>query len=61
MPKDILIFYNKTIYKTIFIIDIIINAANDVEFILAAVSKESLTTYSLCANGFNKYVKKFPN
>ena len=57
MPKDILIFHN----KTIFIIDIIINAANDVEFILAAVSKESLTTYSLCANGFNKNIKKFPN
>ena len=56
MPKDILIFYNKTIYKTIFIIDIIINAANDVEFILAAVS-----VYSLCANGFNKNIKKFPN
>ena len=33
---------------------------NDIEFILAAASKESLTTYSFCANGFNNDVKNVP-
>ena len=33
---------------------------NDIEFILAAASKETLTTYSFCANGFNNDDKSFP-
>ena len=33
---------------------------NDTEFILAAASKKSLTTYLFCANGFNNGVKNFP-
>ena len=32
---------------------------NDIEFILVTASKESLTTYSSCANGFNHDVKNF--
>ena len=33
---------------------------NDIEFILAAASKKSLTTYSPCAEVSNNDVKNFP-
>ena len=32
---------------------------SDIEFILAPASKESLTVYSFCADGFNNDVKNF--